>query len=67
MQPSLMLARPSTGGAKALLLQARAAARSTGGVELKIPMVETHVRSLNLAVAACVGLYEALRQLDVTS
>lgn len=31
---------------------------------LKIPMQETHVRSLNLAVSAGVGLYEAIRQLD---
>ena len=31
---------------------------------VKIPMIETHVRSLNLAVSVGVGLYEAIRQLD---
>ena len=31
---------------------------------MKIPIVEDHVRSLNLAVSAGVGLYEAIRQLD---
>ena len=34
------------------------------GHVLTIPIDETHVRSLNLAVSAGVGLYEALRQLD---
>lgn len=29
-----------------------------------IPIIETHVRSLNIAVAAGIGLYEAIRQLD---
>ena len=31
---------------------------------VRIPIVETHVRSLNLATSAAVGLYEAVRQLD---
>ncbi len=29
-----------------------------------IPIIEKHVRSLNVAVAAGIGLYEAIRQLD---
>ena len=37
---------------------------SSGGALVKIPIVTTHVRSLNLAVSAGVGLFEALRQLD---
>lgn len=45
-------------------LQAHAAAGKTGGAMVKIPMLETHVRSLNLAVSVGVGLYEAIRQLD---
>ncbi|CAG9461999.1 unnamed protein product [Pedinophyceae sp. YPF-701] len=34
------------------------------GAEVRIPMVERHVRSINLAVSVGVGLYEAVRQLD---
>lgn len=45
-------------------LQAHAAAVDTEGAVVKIPMIETHVRSLNLAVSVGVGLYEAIRQLD---
>ena len=45
-------------------LQAHAAAVDTQGAVVKIPMIETHVRSLNLAVSVGVGLYEAIRQLD---
>ncbi|KAK9834211.1 hypothetical protein WJX84_004261, partial [Apatococcus fuscideae] len=30
----------------------------------RIPILETYVRSLNLAVSAGIGVYEALRQLD---
>ncbi len=45
-------------------LQAHAAAVATNGAMVKIPMIETHVRSLNLAVSVGVGLYEAIRQLD---
>ena len=33
---------------------------------VKIPMVETHVRSLNLATSVGIGLFEAIRQLDST-
>eukprot|EP00891_Asterochloris_glomerata_P005066 jgi/Astpho2/5066/fgenesh1_pm.00071_%23_12_t len=33
---------------------------------VKIPMVETHVRSLNLATSVGIGLFEAMRQLDST-
>lgn len=32
---------------------------------VKIPMVETYVRSLNLAVSVGVGTFEAIRQLDL--
>jgi tRNA G18 (ribose-2'-O)-methylase SpoU len=32
-----------------------------------IPIIEKHVRSLNVAVAAGIGLYEAIRQLDAVS
>lgn len=45
-------------------LQAHTAAVNTNGAVVKIPMLETHVRSLNLAVSVGVGLYEAIRQLD---
>lgn len=31
---------------------------------VKIPMRQTHVRSLNLAVSAGIGILEAIRQLD---
>mmetsp|Transcript_36522 Transcript_36522/g.58660 ORF Transcript_36522/g.58660 Transcript_36522/m.58660 type:complete len:91 (+) Transcript_36522:882-1154(+) len=34
-----------------------------GGVR-RIPIDEEHVRSLNLAVSAGVGMFEALRQID---
>ena len=50
-----------------MVTQVRATARATGGFDVKIPIVETHVRSLNLAVAAGIGLYEAIRQLDLGS
>lgn len=40
-----------------------AAARRTGEV-VRIPILETHVRSLNLATSVGVGLYEAVRQID---
>ena len=45
-------------------VQVRAYAEHTGGHQLKIPINETHVRSLNLAVSAGVGMYEAIRQLS---
>ena len=35
-----------------------------GGGTLKIPMVETYVRCLNLSVSVGIGLYEAARQLN---
>lgn len=31
---------------------------------VKIPMRQVHVRSLNLAVSAGIGIYEAIRQID---
>ena len=46
------------------VVQAHAAAGETSGAMVKIPIVEDHVRSLNLAVSVGVGLYEAIRQLD---
>jgi tRNA (cytidine/uridine-2'-O-)-methyltransferase len=36
----------------------------SGGSLVKIPINVTHVRSLNLAVSAGVGIFEALRQID---
>lgn len=36
----------------------------SGGVLVKIPIVDTHVRSLNQSVSVGVGVFEALRQLD---
>ncbi|EIE21733.1 S-adenosyl-L-methionine dependent tRNA/rRNA methyltransferase [Coccomyxa subellipsoidea C-169] len=36
----------------------------SGGVVVRVPIVETHVRSLNLAVSQGIGLYEAMRQID---
>ncbi|PKA47302.1 tRNA (cytidine/uridine-2'-O-)-methyltransferase [Apostasia shenzhenica] len=35
-----------------------------GGGAVRIPMVETHVRSLNLSVSVGIALYEAARQLN---
>ena len=37
---------------------------ASGGHVVRIPMVERHVRSINLAVSVGVGVFEALRQLD---
>ena len=39
------------------------ACADSGGIR-RIPIDETHVRSLNLAVSAGVGVYEAIRQID---
>ena len=39
------------------------ACKATGGVR-RIPIDESHVRSLNLSVSCGIGVYEALRQLD---
>ena len=36
---------------------------ASGGIR-RIPINEAHVRSLNLGVAAGVGVFEALRQID---
>ncbi|XP_078432981.1 tRNA (cytidine(34)-2'-O)-methyltransferase [Wolffia australiana] len=36
----------------------------SGGGTIRIPMVETHVRCLNLSVSVGIALYEASRQLD---
>lgn len=35
-----------------------------GGGPIRIPMVETYVRCLNLSVSAGIALYEAARQLN---
>ena len=35
-----------------------------GGGTIRIPMVETYVRCLNLSVSVGISLYEACRQLD---
>ena len=43
--------------------EAHAAAAARGAI-VTLPIDKTHVRSLNLAVSAGVGIYEALRQLD---
>lgn len=48
---------------KGLREEAMEACRRTGGIR-RIPIDETHVRSLNLSVSAGIGIYEALRQLD---
>ena len=45
-------------------VQAHQATVASGGHVVRIPMVETHVRSLNLAVSVGVGVFEALRQRD---
>jgi tRNA (cytidine/uridine-2'-O-)-methyltransferase len=37
---------------------------ASGGSLVKIPILDTHVRSINLAVCVGVGAFEALRQLD---
>jgi hypothetical protein len=37
------------------------------GALVKIPIVQTHVRSLNVAVCVGVGVFEALRQLDAAA
>ncbi|MCO5608703.1 hypothetical protein L7F22_062917 [Adiantum nelumboides] len=36
-----------------------------GGGKVRIPMLDTYVRSLNLSVSVGIGVYEALRQLNV--
>ena len=45
-------------------VQAHVATVASGGHIVRIPMVERHVRSINLAVSVGVGVFEALRQLD---
>ncbi|KXZ47249.1 hypothetical protein GPECTOR_36g103 [Gonium pectorale] len=47
--------------------EAHADVVASGGALVKIPIRDTHVRSINLAVAAGVGLFEAIRQLDEQS
>ncbi len=44
--------------------QAHADVEASGGSLVKVPIRDSHVRSINLAVAAGVGLFEAIRQLD---
>lgn len=50
-----------------LPLQAHRDIEASGGELVKIPIVDTHVRSLNLAVSVGVAAFEALRQLDAGS
>ncbi|KAG1665030.1 hypothetical protein FOA52_003205, partial [Chlamydomonas sp. UWO 241] len=45
-----------------LPLQTHLDIEASGGALVKIPIVDTHVRSLNLAVSAGVATFEALRQ-----
>lgn len=45
-------------------LQTYDSVTESGGEVVRVPIVETHVRSLNLAVSQGIGLYEAMRQLD---
>ena len=47
-----------------LCMQAYTSIKESSGGVLRIPIAETHVRSLNLAVSAGVALYESIRQLD---
>ncbi|KAF6265605.1 Alpha/beta knot methyltransferase [Scenedesmus sp. NREL 46B-D3] len=47
-----------------LPLQAHGDILSSGGVLVKIPIVDTYVRSINQSVSVGVGVFEALRQLD---
>ena len=47
-----------------ICVQAHEATVASGGHVVRIPMVERHVRSINLAVSVGVGVFEALRQLD---
>lgn len=47
-----------------LSLQVYDSLEQSGGVVVRVPIVETHVRSLNLAVSQGIGLYEAMRQID---
>lgn len=45
-------------------LQVYKSVAENNGHVLRIPIVETHVRSLNLAVSNGIGLFEAIRQID---
>ncbi|WIA14155.1 hypothetical protein OEZ85_002697 [Tetradesmus obliquus] len=47
-----------------LPMQAHRDILSSGGVLVKIPIVDTYVRSINQSVCVGVGVFEALRQLD---
>ena len=47
-----------------LPLEAHEHINVSGGELVKIPLVQDHVRSLNLAVSVGVGVFEAIRQLD---
>ena len=44
--------------------QAYDSVEQSGGLVVRVPIVETHVRSLNIAVSQGIGLYEAMRQID---
>jgi tRNA (cytidine/uridine-2'-O-)-methyltransferase len=54
----LVFGRESTGLPEEVL-------RANRGNSVKIPMLGPHVRSLNLATAAAIAVYEALRQLGL--
>ena len=55
---------PSVQTPSMLRMQAYTSIKESNGEVLRIPITETHVRSLNLAVSAGVALYESIRQLD---
>ena len=44
--------------------QAYDSVEQSGGLVVRVPIVEIHVRSLNIAVSQGIGLYEAMRQID---
>lgn len=54
-----------TTGLSAQALEDCADESDYGGGKVRIPMVDTYVRSLNLSVSVGIGVYEALRQLNV--
>eukprot|EP00250_Pteridium_aquilinum_P028319 c36941_g1_i1 orf=361-1206(-) len=54
-----------TSGLSAEALEDCADELNHGGGKVRIPMLDTYVRSLNLSVSVGIGVYEALRQLNV--
>eukprot|EP00271_Cylindrocystis_brebissonii_P005193 TRINITY_DN1714_c0_g1_i3.p1 TRINITY_DN1714_c0_g1~~TRINITY_DN1714_c0_g1_i3.p1 ORF type:complete len:295 (-),score=42.48 TRINITY_DN1714_c0_g1_i3:174-1058(-) len=59
----LLFGSETSGLPPAAVSAANGGSEHSGGIA-RIPMEETHVRSLNLAVSASVGVYEAMRQLE---